>query len=454
MTEKQTDKRDNNSSSGRRPRKKQVDNHNVYSQNKHTLATSDKTVKVLKKSNKIFYIALTLATLVVAGGLSYFSYSYFSDNKSNNLASPQVDDMPVTQIQDSINNTRKNVENIKSSSDIFSEWSEKDKVSLINIIKNNDLNPNIRSTAENISLNSLYAYNKENLSILNSEQINEARYGYTKKTIGITLSSSKVVSDVIPYSSAWRNGIKIGDRILKINGYDVSRYTSSQIESMLSDPKVQISTWRFGSVGDFNVSAFKQTIPYGEIAEVNISNDVLLIRINKITSLTSQVVYELLQKELQNNVNGLIVDLNNTKDHYYNGVDTLSWIFNGQKSIPIAKLTDNNNKESYIYSKNPGFSTDPQLLNKLNTLPKIVLVNSVTSGSAEVLAHTITSSFLGTPTDNYSFKNTYYNISENHMIALKDRIVTLPDGKSLRVIPKSNKQLVWPMFLYNKMRYR
>lgn len=456
MNEKQTDKPNGQISSSRRPRKKQVIDNNVSYSNKRKIKTSNKKVKVLKTSNKSFYITLALTTIIAMSGLSYISYSYFSNHKSNNLSTIKQGDISVAQIQESINNTNKNVENISFQSYIFQEWNDKDKSSLVNIIKNNDLNPSIRNSALNVSLDSLYAYNKDNISILNPEQINEARYGYNKKTIGLSLSPSKVVSDIIPYSSAWRNGIKIGDRILKINGYDVAGYTSTQIEAMLSDPKVQVSTWRFGSMGDFNVSPFKQTVPYGDIAEVNMSNDVLLIRINKITSLTSQVVYELLQKQLynNNNVNGLIIDLNNTKDHYYNGVDTISWLLNGQKNIPVVKLTDNKDKDSYIYSQPPSFSTDPAVLSKLNTLPKIVLVNSATSGSAEVLAHTITSSFLGTPTDNYSFKNTYYSISDNHMVALKDKIVTLPDGQSIRVIPKSNKQLIWPMFLYNKMRYR
>lgn len=454
MTEKQTDKSNNNKSSERRPRKKQTSDYNGYSKNRYKTVASNKKIKILKKNNKKFYIILAIATILAAGGLSYISYSYFSSNKSNNLVPSNVNDAPVSQIQENIKNSKLNVENISLSKSVFNDWTQQEKTKLINIIKSNDLNPNIRKSAEAVSLDSLYAYNKENISILNDEQINEARYGFTKKSIGITLSPSRVVSDVIPYSSAWRNGIKIGDRILKINGYDINKYTSKQIEAMLSDPKVQVSTWRFGSLGDFNVSPFKETIPYGQIAEVNMSNDVLLLRINKITSLTSQVVYELLQKELQKNVNGIIVDLNNTKDYHYNGVDTLAWLLNGQKNVPIAKFINNNKKENMLYSKNPDFTVDQNILNKLNVLPKIVLVNSATSGSAEVLAHTITPSFLGTPTDNYSFKETYYNIDNDRMISLKDNIVTLPDGQALRVIPKSNKQLVWPMFLYNKMRYR
>lgn len=451
MNKKQTDNTENEQKSQRRPRVKKSQSLDKDFINKNT------TRKINKKTKtKSYFLPVSIAALLAISGVSYLSYSYFNQNKSNNINivnSSMSNDTQVDKIQEQINNNSINIKNVNFNNGIVQDWTDEEQQKFINIIADNDINDNIRKSAkENINLDALLTYNKGNFSILNSKEIEELKKGYSNNTIGLKLNN-KVISEITPYSSAWKNGLKIGDRILKINGNDVNSYSSEQIQNLLSNPKVTNSTWRFGSLGNYNIPALSSNIPYGDIAEIYVNNDILLLRINKINILTTQVIYELLQTKLNNNVNGFIIDLSNLKDINYRGIESLVWLLNGQKEVPIAKFIKNK-QESMLYSSAPKINIDQNILLKINSLPKIVLINSGTAGSSEVLAHNISSSFIGTPSENLYFKNTLYNINNKHIVTLKDTIVTLPDGSNIRVTPKTNKQIVWPMFLYNQTRFR
>lgn len=69
-----------------------------------------------------------------------------------------------------------------------------------------------------------------------------------------------VIIDVIPSSPAWNAGIRIADRILKVNGEDVSQFDIPEVKNLVSgkiDDSVTLTLLTRNGIKDFNIKRIK-----------------------------------------------------------------------------------------------------------------------------------------------------------------------------------------------------
>lgn len=412
---------------------------------------STKKTKNLKKSRPIKpYIKKMLYLFVfvsILGGASYFSYKYInniipSDEKiadTTNHFTPFYQD---TIIADEIKN-----------------WNDNDLQSLRDIIKNNTIDQNIIKIINNpqYSLNTVLFHLNDNFHILSADEAREYNNGYSKTSTGITFDSYYNVTDIVPYSYAWRNGIRVGYKLEQIDGKNLKiDIPSDDINDALTTHKN--SRWMFKDKAGRRITypTFKKEYPAGEIAESWVYQNTLVIRIQKINVATPKVLYDLISNRINNNSNlkGVVIDLRNSGDDYYSGLPQTTWLLNQQQEQSIAILESIHNQES-IKSSKTSFTIDQNVMNAFNKLPKIIWVDYNTKGSAEIITNNLISN--GAKTNGYKTfgsvdKKDIFNVNNKYAIALTDKKVFLPDGKKIQIQPNNNQAIFFVDSLYDEKR--
>ena len=409
----------------------------------------NKSKKSSKKTLKISLSVLSIAILLSAG---YFAYSDFIDHDSTNTVSSQsVISKPnnvtsytpqqLIDLDDQKYNQNSHYSKISPDIDGLTN------VQINNlrlVLKDHDISENIRKKASNpnVDVNDLYNYKYGKLKVLDDQDANMVKNGYNTGR-AFSINKYGVVDNIIPYSSPWRAGLKKYDKIVGFNGNKVNLLAGpTNIENAIFSTQYSQLNWYRGSSNIyFNTGAFSEDPLYGQIAEISVlGQDTLILKIHKFTNYTPYIVYQLLLSQFSSKIKGMIIDLSNTSDYSYFGIPQLVWLFNGQKNVPIAQITDNFGKTSILYSSKVNFDFDPNFLNSINKIPKIIQVNYGTSGSPEILAKSIKGILNGTKTQNDSEKINYYDIG-GRIASLSNYIVKDKDGHDVSVTPKINKVL-------------
>lgn len=412
---------------------------------------STKKTKNLKKSSSFKpYIKKTLyllAFLAIVGGISYGSYKYLNNDTLLNEQEAEKANNFTPFYQDS---------NVAES---LKGWNENDLQSVRNIIRNNTIDQNIMKITNdpNYSLNTILFHLNNNFRILSADEAREYNTGYAKTSTGITFDSYYNVTDVSPYSYAWRNGIRVGYKLEQIDGKNLKiNIPSDDINNALTTHKN--SRWMFKDKAGRRITypTFKKEYPAGDIAESWVYQNTLVIRIQKINIATPQVLYNLIANRLKNNSNikGILIDLRNTGDDYYSGLSQTTWLLNRQQEQDIATLKSINNTESLKSSK-ASFAVDQNIMNTFNNLSKIIWVDYNTKGSAEILANNLIlngDKINGYKTFGSVDKKDIFNVNNKYAIALTDKKVFLPDGKNIQISPINNKAIFFVDNLYEEKR--
>lgn len=422
--------------------------------------SSIKKTKKRKKSNaklttakKITILAITFAILAAGGFYAFNKYqSYITENANIDLKKEHPDNPALSDLSPSFINTNLAFQ--------LKDWTPEQLNQVRTLIQQYAPVPEIQKISHDPAFSTLsvlsYMMN-DDFYVLNPDDINRYQTGYAKATTGITVDNGYNITDITPYSSAWRKGLRLS--------YKLEALDNKKLRSGLSPDEVNnalttypTSKWMFNdSQGRrMTIKTLEKEYPAGDLAESWAYQNTLVLRIRQMTNATPAVVNSLLNNRLKDNgLKGIIIDLRGSSDDTYSGLPELAWLLNQQKEQDLAITIDKNRNKETIQTKAPGFALDNTTIQKLNTLPRIVLADYQTSGAFEILAQNLTENgakINGTETAGSQYKRDVFKIDNTHWISFKTKAVLNNNQSSLKIKPINNKVIFFVDALYAERR--
>lgn len=408
------------------------------------------------KKNSINYKKIAMYSGAVIIGLSVFYLSFSAYNiffqKRENVISIKNSNVEVENEDLSAKEKFNKFENTKIDVPVNTTYVNKDLLLLNHsereiirsVLANYDLSTDVKLKArdKNYSIDALYEYLSGSVKVINGKEKDFIINGYTFD-YPISINKFGVVDSLSSYSTPWRLGVNVFDKLIAINGQRLNPNAKIEdVRNAIFNPNYKSLTWYNSSKNTkINTITFKKEALFGDLATIrNYGNDGLFLDIKKMTSYTPKLIAQLIDTYGKNK-KGIIINLNNVSDFSYNGIGEMVWLFNGQKVRPIAEVTNYKGENEKINSV--PFNVSQTTLNTINNLERIILVNGETAGSAEVFAGSIPGVINGYTTKGGDEKYSYYKINEENLIRLSNGIVKNSDGKSIQLKPKFNKIIVY-----------
>lgn len=235
------------------------------------------------------------------------------------------------------------------------------------------------------ALNAMLNYLGDNYTTyLTDEQrkaLEESLQG-TYKGIGVEINKERVITKVTKNGPAEMAGLQAGDRFMSIDGTKLNDTDGNAVGVLIrgtDKEAVDIIVNRNGEELSFNVKI--GTIEEPAIAYETKENNIGYIQISKFSRpLTSQMENAL--KELESSgMKKLIIDLRNNTGGYLDSAETTANLFL-KKGKLIYSLEDKKSKEDY-YDQTDTY----------RDYPIVVLINSNSASSAEILAAALKDSY-------------------------------------------------------------
>ena len=222
-----------------------------------------------------------------------------------------------------------------------------------------------------------------------SDDFNQELAGsYEGIGIEVMLSNGVVsVSKVFDDSSAFKEGIKVGDVITKVNDTDINGKTLDEVVSMISGEdsknKAKITVTRDGEELSFELSKGTIEIPVvsSEIYENN-SKKIGYIKIDMFSSNVYKQFNSALKKLEKKNIEGLVIDVRDNPGGYLSEVKNILCLFLDKKQV-LYQLQTKDEKEK-IYGNKKSIDRD---------YPVSVIINDESASAAEILASAFKESY-------------------------------------------------------------
>lgn len=412
-----------------------------------------KTIITSNKKNSINYHKMVMigGILVIAISLSYLSVvSYNKFSYKNNVQPTSIDKKEENYVklnipakEQIINSEKKTYdinENSSYSNSDISKLTDQEKEIVRSVLINYDLSSDIRDKArnKNYSIDVLYDYLSNTVKIIDGKDKDLIVNGYNFD-YPISINKFGVVDKIEDYSTPWRLGIKMFDKLIAINGQKINPNAKFQdVLSAIYNSNYSSLTW-YDSVNKktLTTTTFKAEPIFGNIVSMKIiGGDTLVFKIKKMTSYTPKLISQLIES-YGSNKKGIILDLKGLEDFSYNGLPELTWLLNGQKIVKIAEITNYKGDTESLMSK--PFNVSSNALSIVNNIGRIILVDNQTAGSAEVLAGSISGLVNGEKTKGDDRKYSYYKINDNKLIRISNSIVRNNAGQNIQITPKFNR---------------
>jgi carboxyl-terminal processing protease len=208
--------------------------------------------------------------------------------------------------------------------------------------------------------------------------------------VGITVStkdSSVVITEIMKGYEAEKKGLRIGDKIIEIDGVSLLNNNSDKMRNLVRGPvgtNVSLKIDRFGEIVSFSLTRqeiiLKNVSYYGYLEPK--SNGIGFIRLDRFTSISeSEVENALKNLKSDGELKGLILDL---RDNGGGLLDAAIGILN--KLVPknslllITKGKRSDSERKYFSKEEPMIAND---------VPIAVLVNGSTASASEIVAGAI-----------------------------------------------------------------
>lgn len=416
----------------------------------HSEITHNRIITSNKK-NSINYnkIALYSGILIISLSISYLSFiayeKFFKKDETINIIEKvehsEISQLPAKEKFDKFENEKFDIPaSTNYVSNDLALFSYEDREIIRNVLANYDLSIDVRKKAKdkNYNIDTLYEYLSGNVKIVKGKEKDLILNGYTVD-YPISINKFGVVDKVESYSTPWRDGISVFDKLIAINGQPLNPNAKfDDVKDAIFNSNYKSLTWyNPAKKATINTTTFKKETIFGDIATIkDYGDDALFLDIKKITSYTPKLIAQLIETYGKNK-KGIIINLNNVSDFSYNGIGELVWLFNGQKIKKIAEITNYKGENEILNSV--AFNVSPTTLNIINHLDRIILVNGETAGSAEIFAGSIPGLINGYITKGKEEKYSYFKINENNLIRISNGIVKNSNGQDIQIKPKFNK---------------
>jgi len=230
--------------------------------------------------------------------------------------------------------------------------------------------------------------------------------------VSVGVKESKfVVFSVIQETPAARAGLQKGDVIYKVNEKLTSDMDIDEtVNQMRGEPgtQVQVSVLREGAIKEFTIIRDVINVPTVE-SEV-LDDHIGYLQLNLFASNSDEALASHLQKLLQKNIKGLVLDLRDNP-----GGDLASAVNMAKYFLPEGPVV-------YIVDKNGQTETMKNMVSEKIAIPLVVLINGGSASASEVLAGAIKDLQVGILVGEKSFGK-----------ALVQVLVPMPGGDAIKL---------------------
>ncbi len=225
----------------------------------------------------------------------------------------------------------------------------------------------------------------------------QGEFGGLGIEVGMEDGFVKVVSP-IEDTPAWRAGLKSGDLIIKINDTNVKGLTlGDAVKKMRGKPKTKIilTVVRQGESEPLIFTIIRDIIQIQSVKSEVLEDSVAYVRITQFQEKTGLKLAEALKKrfsEIDNNVDGIILDLRNDPGGLLNSAVAVTSAFIPENTLVVyteGRVRNSSMKlfsrpEHYLRSGSKNYLAD--LPEKTKTVPMVVLINNGSASASEIVA--------------------------------------------------------------------
>ena len=225
----------------------------------------------------------------------------------------------------------------------------------------------------------------------------QGEFGGLGIEVGMEDGFVKVVSP-IEDTPAWRAGLKSGDLIIKIDDTNVKGLTLGDAgKRMRGKPKTKIllTVVRQGESEPLVFTIIRDIIQIQSVKSEVLENSVAYVRITQFQEKTGLKLADALKKrfsEIDNNVDGIILDLRNDPGGLLNSAVAVTSAFIPENTLVVyteGRVRNSSMKlfsrpEHYLRSGSKNYLAD--LPEKTKTVPMVVLINNGSASASEIVA--------------------------------------------------------------------
>ena len=200
------------------------------------------------------------------------------------------------------------------------------------------------------------------------------------KGIGVLITDN-IVKQVFDNSPAQKGGVKVGDKIIKVDGEDVTKKSATEIVNLIrkNEKESTIVFLRGKKEIELTLAFSSLDIPYVNFETYE--GGIGYIYISGFSSSLEEQVRSAINHLKDENIKSLIIDLRDNSGGYLSSASDVASIFL-EKGKTIYSLTDN--KGDMIYKDKTAQKVD---------YPIVVLINENSASAAEILAAALKESY-------------------------------------------------------------
>jgi carboxyl-terminal processing protease len=264
------------------------------------------------------------------------------------------------------------------------------------------------------------------------------QYGGVGAMIGV-INKKVVVTQPYRGFPAYRNGIKVGDEILSIDGKNVVGKRTSEVSALLKgQPKtdVEIKVRRYGKKEEMVIKVTREKINVSNVAHYGlIGSDIAYIRLDDFTPGASYEVADALIELKEKGAKKLILDLReNPGGLLHEAVNIVSlFIAKGMEVVSTKGKVDEWNK---VYKT---------LNNPLDTeIPMVVLTSEGSASASEIVAGTLQdydrAVLIGGKTFGKGLVQTTRPLSYNAQLKVTTAKYYIPSGRCIQALDYTHRK--------------
>ena len=279
-------------------------------------------------------------------------------------------------------------------------------------------------------------------------EIEDFRFQTTGQYGGIGSLIRKVgdyVTIAEPYKGfpADKSGLKIGDKIIKIDGISMKDKSVEDVSKLLKgEPgkKVNISINRINSSDLLEIPVTREKIKISSVPYFGLIDDIGYVKLNKFTrNCSNEVKMAILELESKKELKGVIIDLRMNPGGLLNEAIKLCNIFI-EKNTKIVETKGRNSDWNKVYkTKSSAHNTE---------IPIVVLVNQGSASASEIFAGTLQDLDRGVVIGNKTFGKGLVQQSRklnyNSQLKLTVAKYYTPSGRCIQEINYSDQKNVLP----------
>jgi len=267
-------------------------------------------------------------------------------------------------------------------------------------------------------------YNKEDLKLL-KETIEGEYVGIGVIVLQDQTDGLFVVVKVTEDSPAEKAGIKVGDKIIKVDDKNLDNYKSDEVISMVKgkpDTNVKITMYRKSDDKNYDFVITRKKINSKIVTGKMLDEQIGYIKIDNFEGKADEQLLELKKEFETKNVKGVILDLRNNPGGNLDVLENIANVFLDKKLITY--FEDKYGKKTYYKTKDGSWN-----------LPVVILTNEYTASAAEALTGAIRDNKIGISVGNKTYGKgvvqEMYSLSDGTVVKFTTAKYYTPNGKCI-----------------------